>query len=192
MHHLPVCEESIRKGVCCIFSLMEYYLAILQISGEKVLQPRLTLKLITADSRSSQQQRTKRNANGCAKDCRKRPCCCLSCNIGLSAYTCEPFLAQGSSSLQLETRSDGENTQCPLFQWVSFHGTASLFILWPLWLQLRVAWFSLCTIFYSSLFWMQLFDFYSGAVSSNKYKLCTYSVSSLSFHEIHVCFLCLQ
>lgn len=88
-HHLLVCEESIRKGVCCIFSLMEYYLAILQISGEKVLQPRLTLKLITADSRSSQQQRTKCNANGCAKDCRKRPCCCLSCNIGLRAHTCE-------------------------------------------------------------------------------------------------------
>ena len=47
-------------------------------------------------------------------------------------------------------------------------------------------------IFYSSLFWMQLFDLYSGAVSSNKYKLCTYSASSLSFHEIHVCFLSLQ
>ena len=55
-HHLQVCEESIRKRVCCIFSLMEYYLAILQRSGEKVLQPCLTLKPVTANSLSSQKQ----------------------------------------------------------------------------------------------------------------------------------------
>lgn len=36
---------------------------------------------------------------------------------------------------------------------------------------------------------MQLFDLHSEAVSSNRYKLCTYSVSSFSFYEIHVCFL---
>jgi len=56
MRHLQVCEESIRRRMCCIFSLMEYYLAILQQSGEKVLQPRLVLKPVTANSLSSQKQ----------------------------------------------------------------------------------------------------------------------------------------
>lgn len=49
MHHLQAFEDSIRKRVSCIFSLMEYYLAILQRSGEKVLQPCLVLKPITAN-----------------------------------------------------------------------------------------------------------------------------------------------
>lgn len=92
MCHLQACEESIRKRACCIFSLMEY-LAILQRSGEKVLQPCLTLKPITANSLSSQKLHwsIRCNANGCSKDCRKSPCCCLSCTIGLRADTSEPL-----------------------------------------------------------------------------------------------------
>lgn len=56
MHHLEVCEASIRNRMYCIFSAMEYYLVILQGSGEKMLQPYLTLKPMTANSLASQKQ----------------------------------------------------------------------------------------------------------------------------------------
>lgn len=124
-------DENVKQRMCSVFCLMEYFLAVWQRSGEKVLQPCLGPRPVTGDQFSQQKQcyRTKCNANGYSKDCRKSSCFHVSCNIDLRASISVLLFDQGSSSLYLEAEFEGTNTQCTLLQWAFLQCHLSLYAL---------------------------------------------------------------